>query len=385
VSCVRRAGCRAVGGFTNSAGQSVTFAEARPRFTWSVQRTANPLIQEPSTLEAVSCTSASACSAVGDSTSNFSEGAFDYEGTRDVAFAERWDGTRWTVQATAGPVQAGFSSVSCTSENACIAVGTAFAERWDGTRWTMQRLPKPGRSDVSVNAVSCASASACTAVGHFRNSAGQQVLLAERWDGSNWTIQKPTNPAGTEVSLDGVSCISASACTAVGKFTYNEQQVPLAERWGGSSWTIQNVPNPNPEGLNMSLRDVSCTSETACTAVGYYEDSVSGNTVTLAERWDGSSWTITSTPNPGRMGAGFTAVSCNLVSVCTAGGVFDGSTPFAEQWDGTTWTIQSMPKPTGATDLRLNDASCPFATSCTVVGTVTNSSGVAQPLVERSS
>ena len=41
--------------------------------------------------------------------------------------------------------------------------------------------------------------------------------LAERWDGTRWTILKTIlkiNIIGGE--LDGVSCTSATACTAVG-------------------------------------------------------------------------------------------------------------------------------------------------------------------------
>ena len=38
-------------------------------------------------------------------------------------------------------------------------------------------------------------------------------------------------------------------------------------------------------------------SATACTAVGYAQDS-SGNSTALAEAWDGSHWSIQSTPAP---------------------------------------------------------------------------------------
>jgi hypothetical protein len=66
--------------------------------------------------------------------------------------------------------------------------------------------------------VSCTSATACTAVGHYQNGAGTRVTLAERWDGTSWTIQ-PTpslSPNYFYTTLSGVSCTSATACTAVG-------------------------------------------------------------------------------------------------------------------------------------------------------------------------
>jgi hypothetical protein len=71
---------------------------------------------------------------------------------------------------------------------------------------------------------------------------------------------------------------------------------PLAERWNGSSWAIQ--PIPNPTGATFSLMTgLSCPSTSICVAVGYYVNS-SGIQVTLAERWNGASWAVKSTPNP---------------------------------------------------------------------------------------
>ncbi|MEA2314573.1 MAG: hypothetical protein QOI03_1265, partial [Solirubrobacteraceae bacterium] len=45
------------------------------------------------------------------------------------------------------------------------------------------------------------------------------------------------------------------------------------------------------------LSGVSCTTASACTAVGYYVNSA-GTRLTLAERWNGTSWATQTTPNP---------------------------------------------------------------------------------------
>jgi hypothetical protein len=91
-----------------------------------------------------------------------------------------------------------------------------LAERWDGTSWTVQATPNPtGASESTLARVSCGSASACTAVGSsFTNSA----TLAEAWDGTSWTIQATPNPPGAFAQLNGVWCDAASACTAVGAY-----------------------------------------------------------------------------------------------------------------------------------------------------------------------
>lgn len=64
--------------------------------------------------------------------------------------------------------------------------------------------------------MSCASKTACTAVGSYVNGrSGRGFTLAERWNGSGWSIQQ-TPSLGGEGYLKGVSCASTSVCTAVG-------------------------------------------------------------------------------------------------------------------------------------------------------------------------
>ena len=57
--------------------------------------------------------------------------------------------------------------------------------------------------------------------------------------------RRPQNTsAGND--LDGVSCTSVSACTAVGLSALNDGVPPtaLAMGWDGSGWHIQAVPTP---------------------------------------------------------------------------------------------------------------------------------------------
>jgi hypothetical protein len=63
------------------------------------------------------------------------------------------------------------------------------------------------------------------------------VTLAERRSGGVWAVQSTPNPAGAAASaFNGVSCSSGSACTAVGQLAVGSgAQRTLAERWNGSS------------------------------------------------------------------------------------------------------------------------------------------------------
>ncbi len=66
--------------------------------------------------------------------------------------------------------------------------------------------------------VACTSSSACTAVGYSIGSASPfaRMTLAETWNGTSWSIQPTPNPAATGNMLNGVSCVTAGPCVAVG-------------------------------------------------------------------------------------------------------------------------------------------------------------------------
>jgi hypothetical protein len=303
-------------------------------------------------------------------------------------------GSGWSIQHVpppAGAANPGLSGVSCPSATACISVGaynpsaggaSTLAERWNGIRWSVQSTPNP-KTWSFLNAVSCSSASACTAVGYYYpvGPGGASLMLAERWNGTRWSIQSTPNPAGQSGQLLGVSCPSVNACTAVG---YSGGT--LAEHWNGTHWSIQTTPDPAPKGKSQLLTGVSCPSATACTAVGAYWNTSVGHEVTLAEHWNGTTWSIQSTPNP--TGATFSEagnISCPSVTACTAVGIYNepsGGLILAERWNGTGWSIQSTPIPAGATSSSLGGVSCTSANACTATGGYTNSAGTGLTLAE---
>jgi hypothetical protein len=371
VSCTASSACTAVGNSVNQAGASQTLAERWNGTRWTIQPTPNPP-QGGGSLNGVACPSASSCTAVG--------------GSNAGTLAERWNGTRWTIQPTPNPSQGGgfLSGVACPSASSCTAVGGSnagtLAERWDGTRWAIQPTPNPtGAQFAFLNAVSCASVSACTAAGAYINSSGTFQTLAERWNGTRWAIQPTPNRAGGQNFLIGVACTASSACTAAGQSINSSGTFQtLAERWNGTRWAIQ--PTPNPTGAASSvLGSVSCTAPSACTATG-----TSANRP-LAERWDGVTWRIQRTPSPA--GGGFlAAVSCPSAAACTAVGARTDSLgnptgTLAEQWNGTSWTIQPTPNPAGEPGTALFGVSCTARTFCMAVGTSFDSSGFPTGLV----
>jgi hypothetical protein len=302
-----------------------------------------------------------------------------------VTVAEAWNGTAWTIQTTPNPVGATLAildGVSCSSASACTAVGYSIdssgtyvplAEGWDGTTWTIHATPNPTGARLSLlNGVSCSSATVCIAVGSYVTSSNTGSTLAEAWDGTSWSIRTTPNPAGaTDSRLSGVSCSwAATACTAVGLSSDGSGTHTLAEAWDGTAWTLRTTPNP-AGATDSQLSGVSCSSAAACTAVGHYRIS-SGSQVMLVEAWSGTGWTVQTTPNPaGATGSALDAVSCSSASACTAVGLFSdasGTHTLAEARDGTAWTIQSTPDPPGAVYSVLDGVACNSAAVCTAVG-----------------
>ncbi|MEX0973530.1 MAG: S8 family serine peptidase [Solirubrobacterales bacterium] len=290
---------------------------------------------------------------------------------KDETFTTR----NWSLQATPNPegsTNSGFRDVSCPATDTCVAIGynesagTSFVEEWDGASWRIA-LTTPAH----LEAISCwaAVSAKCRVVGH---SEGQHAI----W-GVNLTLgflaleEVPSPEGGSNISLKDVSCTAASACTAVGSY-YASGYQPLAIRWDGSSWTVQSTPAPSgEEGNGGELLAVSCPSVSACTATGLKRTPSSG-WASFAERWNGSSWSIVETADPsGAEGeAMLDDVSCSSASSCLATGYTDdGQEPMVQSWNGTAWSLETIPTPAGAQGaVRLNGVSCASAGSCILAG-----------------
>ncbi len=302
-------------------------AQAAGAAGWALQHVPDPRGSINAVFNGVSCPSRTQCAAVG---------AYLSSDSSSHTLGERWDGRRWSPQSVPDPARARhiqLFGVSCSSSSACAAVGSyenrsgttvTLAERWDGRRWSLQTVPDPrGARDSDLFGVSCAASSACVAVGSYTTGAGSTVTLAERWDGRRWSLQRVPDPSGARrARFRGVSCPSTSSCTAVGSYTtHSGSTVTLAERLTGSRWSIQSVPDP-AGASNVELGAVSCSSTALCTTVGDYGNR-SGKSVTLAERWDGRRWSIQSVPDPSSsVNATLVGVSCPSSSSCTAVGSY---------------------------------------------------------------
>jgi hypothetical protein len=358
---------------------------------WSVQ----PTPFSPGIVSGVSCVSARFCTAVGTTD--------EFVGPAAGTSAMGWDGRRWRIQPTPDPDPANetnradnsLAGVSCTSSKVCVAVGEynpssfspdgfhtvlvpmPLAERWDGMRWSLLPFPSlpSGAGAGGLSAVSCTSSRVCMAAGSSIDFT-PLFLFAERWNGTSWFAESMPEPVGAAYpNIRGLSCTSNRFCTAVGSYLGAGPDQPFAERWDGSAWSLEPMPQV-ADPVDTELSSVSCTSPSACIAVGQYSTfPFQGTYRTLAERWDGASWSVQSTPNaPGDYSA-LSGVSCTSSRACMAVGDTSHQQPLVERWDGTSWSLQRTPS---SGDAGLAAVSCTSGAICTAIGNSVRGSDVAE-------
>lgn len=287
----------------------------------------------------------------------------------DHAFTTSW----WSRPPLSGePSTTGdewLEDVSCPSSGSCLAVGSYNASvrrigsyRLAGGSWQFVEMPTPlAGSNPAARGISCTSASTCTAVGNV-SVAGAIVPLVERWNGSSWSVQSISPPyIGAPYSvLTDVDCASATECLGVGYYKDGAATwVPYSAIWKGSSWTMLSTPNPADAEQQTLLEGVSCVSASFCMAVGRYRTTAGGERP-VAVKWNGSSWSLVTSAKSSGFSYG---VSCISSSFCMAVGGWSHS----ETWDGSKWVQQQTPFPSNDGGY-MKDVSCASTSYCATVG-----------------
>jgi hypothetical protein len=260
-------------------------------------------------LSGLSCTSASFCLALGS-----------------AAGAERWDGQHWAPAPSPGhpdPLVSGMQELSCTSPKFCLAVGMSGGNKgsarysiWNGSGWTpiaSAAIPAGSRL-TALTAVSCTSPKFCVAAGVADPVRGRTRGLIETWNGTKWLITGPRPLVNLTFQGTDVSCATPSACMV----SWGDSFEAIARWWNGKTWTGAPYPGPGKPKDNRSILGVSCPSATSCTAAG---TQIVGRTFTqLIEHWNGQRWSVVTPAQPGIGVAQLNDVSCTTPTVCTAVG-----------------------------------------------------------------
>jgi photosystem II stability/assembly factor-like uncharacterized protein len=317
--------------------------------------------------------------------------------------------TTWTAQVIY-PIQPSEAAVSCPSKSECFAVGTGLLESADGGDfWTPEATPQMLFSDVS-----CPSTSVCHGVGSSETGSADESLQVIKTtdEGRAWAeVAVPSTSESDNSSFDFISCVTtldcsvlvdsdyfiqttdggstwgletfptayatttfsaldcptSATCFAVGHYTSNSVGVVIKTKDAGTEWTSE-----APKKTFGILSGIFCTSVHHCVAVGYFEssDRLDGGGVFVTSD-GGTAWTTT-VVSPGLFG-----VTCALGSKCVSVGYsidYDTSTTtpaiLASADGGLKWRGRTAPTGT----MTLNAVACASSTTCTALGTGTQSS-----------
>ena len=226
----------------------------------------------------------------------------------DRTLIETSSGANWKVTRSPNPTTASndLLGISCSSRTACVAVGD------DGTTSSKKRLLRhlagvPGRWSTSpstpspftvdfLNWVSCISATHCVAAGFAAGpNALQSRTLIETLSVGGWEITPSPNTPSPLNELYGISCSSPISCVAVGDAGTLASQKTLIETLTGGTWRI--TSSPNTTGPLNTLYYAWCQSSTTCVSAGYGISSTGTATKTLIETLKRGKWRITPSPN----------------------------------------------------------------------------------------
>jgi hypothetical protein len=280
-------------------------------------------------------------------------------------------------------------AVSCSSATRCTAVGSyeddngydyGLVDTLSGGTWTAMAAPLPGNAgtdgdgygDAFLNAVSCPSATSCAAVGSYEDNGDYMMALVDTLAGSAWSGGEAPLPAGAGgdgsdgyATLYAVSCPTAGTCAAGGRYEdTNGFAYGLLDTLSSGTWAPAEAPEPANAAADFAgeyaeIDAVDCPAAGRCTAVGQYEDT--GNyQYGLLESLSGGTWSAIAAPQPanagteaeGDQGTILTAVSCGSVTRCVAAGSYSdasgNSDDLIESGSGTAWAPVEGPQPAGA-------------------------------------
>ena len=291
------------------------------------------------------------------------------EGGQEGALILHWNGTQWTVVPHPAE-ESVLLDVTAMSSDDVWAVGFSelgprgLIEHWDGTQWSIVPPADPGTRFWTFEGVAAVAPDDVWAVGNTATGESGGTLI-ERWDGSAWSVVPSPSPEPRPLtsqpysSLDAVAAVSADDVWAVGEATNVAgagASNTLVEHWDGSAWSVVSSPDVLSEkGVPFDhLLSVAASSQNDVWAVGIHGDDYGiggGGDHVLIEHWDGNSWQVVDAPVVGVWNR-FYGVSASSDGAWAVGSYEDESGEVSgaliERWDGSAWTVPDGPVAPGA-------------------------------------
>jgi hypothetical protein len=311
--------------------------------TWS-QVTTPPTPQTTASLAAVSASGPTDAWAIGRDQTNRSN---------FTPLALHWNGTAWSVSPSAASALAGQLGIGVTdiSPTDAYAIGghlgsahTGLVAHWDGTSWAQVTVPLPSNNNLAsdLDAISADGPNDVWIVGTFMDPISPTFFPHETYslhfNGTTWSIVPMPLVGSSNVNaffhFDSIKANSPTDVWAVGaQGVVDGNSSTLIEHFNGTSWSI--VPSPSP-GNNANLTGVTTTNAANNVwAVGY--DTIPGTTQiqTLTLNWNGTTWNTVASPNASTGSSVLNSVATTpgaaIVQAVGYSGVYGAFNPFALQ------------------------------------------------------
>lgn len=201
-----------------------------------------------------------------------------------------------------------------------------------------------------------------------------------------WSVVSSPTPTGS-ASLRGVAAVNTSHVWAVGKGAGTDfLERTLIQQWNGSTWSVVTSPNPSLNG--DTLNGVSVVSSTDAWAVGVSNTRSSNFSRAITLHWDGASWLDVAPPDVVDQAdqlLGVSAVSSQAVWAVgySFSPISGGYNPLISFWNGNYWAITLAPTISNSTSAVLNSVTALDANNAWAVGHAQDSGGTTRPLVMR--
>jgi hypothetical protein len=222
---------------------------------------------------------------------------------------------------------------------AAQSVTHAAAEARSPGGWTQVPSPNRGVAVNELKAVAVLGRSNAWAVGFWTPPTGVNRTLIQHWDGASWTVVPSPNSGLGDNELTAVSAVAPDDVWAVGR-AHEGAWAALILHWDGDTWGV--VPSPDPGPGDEALEGLVARGPDDVWAVGGQGpiDPSGSLPRTLIERWEGESWEVVPSPNPGQGSeelSAITAVPRSEQMWAVGARTVASHRIFTARWDGVSW------------------------------------------------
>jgi hypothetical protein len=206
---------------------------------------------------------------------------------------QRFNGTSWSIVPSVNASSTGYSQlnrVDATSTSNVWAIGS-LVERYNGTNWVAMSSP----AGVAPRGLDVVSPSEVWIAGYSGSAA-----TVTQWKNGTWTTRYTQTSAGRHLTVFEAIAVDASGQVwAVGwDRDYDAPGRPISSlvvRYNGTSWTRETTPNP---ANRNTLMDVVALANGEVFAVGVAQDTSGGGITprSLMLRKQGATWSSLTVP-----------------------------------------------------------------------------------------